>query len=476
MKKFSVLGLAVPFILLFCLDSVHSKELISTTENQKEIALTVYNSNLGLVKEIREISIPRGSVELKFMDVASQIKPTTVLVKSLNHPNSFDLLEQNYEYDLLSPEKLLQKYVGEKLKVVFRNSTNLAEKEVDATLLSANQGYIFQVGKEIRIDKPDSYILPRIPENLISKPTLVWLIDSSAQQSHQIEASYLTNGINWSADYVALLNKDDSSCDLSGWVTVNNSSGAIYKNAKLKLVAGDINRVSEDRDMSFALSEMAAAPRAMKKEAFKEEGLFEYHMYTLDGRTTVKNNETKQITLLNVSSIPVKKEFLYFGNSSYFRSSYGYTMENQKIGTYVEIDNTKKNKLGIPLPKGILRAYKADSEGNLQFIGEDSIDHTPKDEKFKIKLGDAFDIVGERKQTEYRAISDRKYSVAWQITVKNHKEEDIAVGVVEPIWGDWKVIEKSHPFTKVDARTLRFDIKVPKNGKTDLTYKVEVKW
>jgi len=471
MKRFFFISLFFMFSTMFT--SSYAKEVTSTIDNQKDIAVTVYNSNIALVKDVREIKLPKGNVALKFMDVASRIKPTTVLIKSLNNPNAIDILEQNYEYDLLNPQKLLDKFVGKKLKIVFKNRNKNVEKELEATLLSNNQGPIFKIGKQIRIDHPDAYIFPKIPKNLISKPTLIWLLDNGAS-SHKLEATYLTDGVNWNADYVALLNKDDSKCDLSGWVTVDNKSGTAYKRAKLKLVAGDVHRVREAKMVHYAME----APTSKRKadSQFKEEGLFEYHMYTLQRRSTLKNNETKQINLLNVSSIPVKKEFLYFGSAHFMRSSYGEVIRNQKVGTYVEIKNSKKNKLGLPLPKGIIRAYKADKGGSLQFIGEDRIDHTPKDEKFKIKLGDAFDIVGERKQTEYKRLSRSKYSIGWSITIRNHKEEDITVGITEPMWGQWKVTQKSHKFRKLDAHTIRFDVKVPKNGKTVVNYKVTVKW
>ena len=475
---FSLTYLLVLSLSLNAKESTNAKvtERNSTLDDQKEIAVTVYNSNIALVKDVREVQLPKGELDLKFMDVAARIKPSTVLIKSINYPDSLQILEQNYEYDLLNPQKLLDKFVGEKIKLIFKNRAALSEKEVEATLLSNNSGPIFQIDKEIRIDTPDAYVLPKIPENLISKPTLVWKLENESTKPHSLEASYLTDGINWNADYIANLNKDDSSCDLSGWVTINNQSGTVYKNAQIKLVAGDLNRVQEPQMMKMDYAFEAKASGARMAPQFKEEGLFEYHMYSLGRKTTVKDNESKQISLLNVSTIPVKKEFLYYGNSSYFRSSYGEVMQNQKIGTYVEIVNSKKNRLGMPLPKGTVRAYKADSEGNLQFIGEDSIDHTPKDEKIRIKLGDAFDIVGERKQTEFKLASPNKYQVGWHIVIKNHKDEDITVGVVEPIWGDWEVTEKNHEFQKIDAHTLRFDIKVPKNGKADLDYKVQVRW
>jgi hypothetical protein len=451
-------------------------EALSTgLDDQIGMALTIYNVNLGLVKDQREISLTKGTGELRFMDVASQIIPTSVHIKSLIDPETLQILEQNYEYDLLNPQKLLDKYVGKEVKLYYKNPYTEREEIVTATLLSNNGGPIFKIGDEITFGHPGRIIFPEIPENLISKPTLVWLINNTLSHPQKVEASYLTNGINWRADYVVTLNDRDDKADLSGWVTIDNKSGATYKNAKLKLVAGDVNRVKDEyeyRDKMLRVAEIAAAKSAGPQ--FKEDEFFEYHIYTLQRSATIKENQTKQISLLTSDNIPVKKDLIYYGARYYYYNQQGEAISNQKIGIFVEIANKQENNLGIPLPKGTVRVYKHDKEGSLQFVGEDLIDHTPKDEKIRIKLGDAFDIVGSRKQTDWKKITYDTYEASFEISLRNHKKEDVVVNVIEPIPGDWKILNSSHDYKKTEAHTAEFNISVPKDKEIKLTYRVRM--
>lgn len=451
--------------------------ILSTGLNdQTGAAVTIYNVNLGLVKDQREIKLKEGTGELRFMDVASQIIPASVHIKSLINANSLQVLEQNYEYDLLNPQKLLDKYVGKDVKLYYKNPYSEREEIVTATLLSNNGGPIFRIGDEITFGHPGRIIFPEVPENLISKPTLVWLIENNLSSVQKVEASYLTNGINWRSDYVVTLNDKDDMADLSGWVTIENRSGATYKDAKLKLVAGDVNRVKDEHeynDKMLRAAEMAAKPSAQQ---FKEEEFFEYHIYTLDRPSTIKENQTKQISLVNAGNIPVKKELLYYGARYYYYNHYGDTITNQKVGVFVEIENKKEHNLGIPLPKGTIRVYKHDKEQSLQFVGEDSIDHTPKDEKFRIKLGDAFDVVGSRKQTDWKKIASDTYEAAFEISIRNHKKEDVVIRVVEPIPGDWTMLSSSQKYEKTEAFTAEFKTTVPKDKETKITYRVRMRF
>ena len=450
------------------------KVLSTGLEDQTRMAVTIYNVNLGLVKDQREIKLTKGTGELRFMDVASQIIPTSVHIKSLIDPGSLLILEQNYEYDLLNPQKLLDKYVGKEVKLYYKNPYTEREEMVTATLLSNNGGPIFKIGDEITFGHPGRIIFPEVPENLISKPTLVWLIDNTLSSHQKVEASYLTNGINWRADYVVTLNDKDDMADLSGWVTIDNRSGTTYRNANLKLVAGDVNRVKDEYEYRGKMLQVAEA--AAKTPQFKEDEFFEYHIYTLQRPATIKENQTKQISLINADTIPVKKELLYYGARYYYYNQHGETITNQKVGVFVEIENKEKNNLGIPLPKGTIRVYKHDKEGSLQFVGEDSIDHTPKDEKIRIKLGDAFDVVGSRKQTEWKKIAYDTYEASFEISLRNHKKEDVIVKVVEPIPGDWKILSSSHEYQKTEAFTAEFNIPVPKDKETKLTYRVRMRF
>ncbi len=449
---------------------------VSTLDNQSQVSVTIYNSNLGLVKDVREIDLTDGERELRFMDVASEIIPTTVHVKSLTDAQGFDVLEQNYEYDLISPEKLMEKYVGKEVKILDKNYYTSQEELVSATLLSTNGSPVYQVGDEIHVGLPGRVILPQLPENLLSKPTLVWLLRAGKAGKQKIEASYLTNQITWQADYIVVLNAEDTQADLTGWVSIDNKSGATYKNATLKLVAGDVHRVQPKvaYERTMAMDVAAAAPAAPQ---FREEGFFEYHLYTLNRPATVKSNQTKQMELLSAVNIPVTKRLTLQGQPSYFTSVFSPDDElpPQKVSVTVEIENTPKNNLGMPLPKGTLRAYKTDTDGNLQFIGEDSIDHTAKDELVKVKMGEAFDVIGRRKQTDFKRISRTVTEVSWEIALRNHKQEPVVVRVNEPLAGDWEVLSSSQKYEKADAHTLRFDVSVPKDDETKLMYRVRVK-
>jgi len=455
---------------------VKNTESLSTgIEDQTGVAVTIYNVNLGLVKDQRSLKLSRGMGELKFMDVASQIIPTSVHIKSLVNADSLQILEQNYEYDLLNPQKLMDKYVGKEVKLYQKNPYTEREEIVTATLLSNNGGPIFKIGDEITFGHPGRIIFPGVPESLISKPTLVWLIENSLSSLQKVEASYLTNGINWRSDYVVTLNDTDDRADLSGWVTIDNRSGTTYKDAKIKLVAGDVNRAKDEMEYKKGL--MRAAEAAAKPAAqFREEEFFEYHIYTLQRQATIKDNQTKQISLVNADDIPVKKELVYYGAQYYYRSTYGEKISNQKIGVFVEIANTKDHNLGIPLPKGTVRVYEKDSEGSLQFVGEDSIDHTPKDEKVRVKLGDAFDVVGSRKQTDWKKIASDTYEAAFEISLRNHKKENVVVKVIEPIPGDWTMLSSSHEHKKTEAFTAEFNIPVEKDKETKLTYRVRMRF
>jgi len=442
-----------------------------TRDDQREVMVTIYNGNLGLVKDLRDARLPTGVNEVQFMDVAAGIDPTTVHLKSLTDAAGLKILEQNYEYDLLTSEKLMEKYVGRKVRLYQGDGTFH-----EATLLSTN-GPIFEINGQIHMGHYGRLVLPSLPENLVAKPTLVWLLRNQTARSQRVEASYLTSGITWKADYVMVLNAADSLSDLTGWVTVDNRSGATYGNAALKLVAGDVNRAPEPRrDMrALEMAAKAASPAAASRD-FASEGFFEYHLYTLDGRTTIKNNQTKQLSLLAASEVPTTKELIYYGAQEYYRNSYGVPISNQKVAVYLEIKNSKENRLGLPLPKGKVRVYKADRSGSQQFIGEDWIDHTPKDEKVKIKMGNAFDLVGERTQKDFRKLGSGLYEVEWEISLRNHKDAPQTVTVIEPVPGDWQVLHSSHAYEKIEAHTLKYQIPVPKDGATKVAYRVRIRF
>jgi hypothetical protein len=452
----------------------------STIEDQKSVAITVYNSNIGLVKDTRALRLPRNSSQLRFMDVAQQINPTTVHIKSVTAPNALNVIEQSYEYDLLNPQKLLDKYVGQELTLVLRTLENNTERLVPtrATLLSNNSGQVWQVGGQIVINPTNvaEMRFDRLPQDLIAKPTLVWTINNTGAENHTVEASYLTQGIGWRADYVVVVNQNDTKADLNGWVTINNNSGTAYRNAELKLVAGDVSRVREAQEFAKTDRMIQAAPAAPQPQ-FQEQAFFEYHLYSLQRPTTMKNNETKQINLLSAANFNVRKDLVLNGQPFYFQ---GYNNPGEpikeKVGVFIEFKNSKENNLGQPLPAGIVRVYKADQTGAQQFIGENRIDHTPKDESVRVKLGDAFDVVAERKQTDYKTIARRVFEYAYEIKIRNHKEEAVTVIVNEPIGGDWEMVNSTFPAEKTAAFAARFNVPVAKDGEAVLSYRVRIKY
>lgn len=445
----------------------------SALADRTDVAVTVYNNGLALVRDTRKLILPPGEVSLEFGDVAQQIRPETVSLKSLTDPAALAIIEQNYAYDLMSPSKLMEKYVGKDVRLV-NFSSEVGFQEKDAKLLSVNEGAIYQADGEIYLGHPGTVVLPEIPANLIARPALIWLLANQGTD-HQVEVTYLTGGIGWKADYVITLARDEKSMGLEGWVTLNNQSGATYDNAQLKLVAGEVNIVPqaapEEAVMALGYADMdGAMPAPMREEAFAE-----YHLYTLPRRTTIKENESKQVSLLSGESIAVEKVYEYRGQADFYSRPIP-ELKDQKVGVFLKFRNEEGNGLGIPLPAGTMRVYQEDSEGMLQFSGEDRLEHTPKDEDVRLKLGNAFDITAERKQTDYRQISDRVFENSFEIKIRNHKEMDIVVDVIEPMTDDWEILEKSHDFEKRDARTAVFKLPVPKDGEVILTYRVRVRY
>ncbi len=461
--------------------STHEGEHRSTLEDQSEVAVTIYNDQLALVKDLRTIRLDSGFNKLAFREVSAQMRPETALLRSLNYPDGFRLIEQNFDFDLLTPQKLLEKYVGKKVKVVKTHPTTGKEKLLDAVVLSVNNGVVLRIGNRIETGVPGRIVFDEVPGNLRDRPTLVMQLNSATSKAQQLQLSYLTGGLSWRADYVAELDESDEFVDLTGWVTLTNQSGATYKNAKLQLVAGDVNRVQNGFKEAKRRFEMLAEESMAADADMVEEALFEYHLYTLQRPTTIKENQTKQVSLLSATKIPVKKEFLLKGQNYYYQSSYGSIGQKMKVGVFVEFNNDKESNLGMPLPKGVVRVYKNDQSGNAQFVGEDRIDHTPKNEEVRLKLGDAFDVTADKKQTHFKkahAIGkyNYAYTASFQIDLKNAKNQEVEVVVQEPIPGDWKMKKQSHEHEKVASGTAEWRIKVPAEGKTTLTYEVLIRY
>lgn len=452
-------------------------EIRSTLQDQQDVAVTIYNEDLALVKDQRKVKLKQGLNNLALRDVSAQIRPETALLRSLN--GSLSVLEQNFDFDLLTPQKLLEKFVGKQVSIIKTNAAGVETSE-SAEVLSANNGVVLKIGNRIETGVPGRISYSDVPTNLRDRPTLIVQLQNKLVNDQNIELSYLTGGLAWKADYVAELGANEDKLDLSGWVTLTNTSGTTYRNAKLQLVAGDVNRVQEHmRPMAKTLRMEAMADAVASPMA--EESLLEYHLYSLDHPTTIAENQSKQVALLSASNVPTKKELVLRGSDYYYQSSYGDLGQKLKVGVFVEFVNKESSKLGLPLPRGIIRVYKKDSAGNAQFVGEDQIDHTPKNDSVRLKLGDAFDVTADKKQTDFKKLpnpakGNMMFESAYEIILKNAKKEAVTVNVLEPIPADWKMIKSSHTYEKLSSNTAGWKIEIPAESKTVLNYRVQVKY
>ena len=348
------------------------------------------------------------------------------------------------------------------------------QEEVKARLLSCNNAPVWQIGKEIVTGMYSDHIrFPELPENLYTRPTLIWTLDNSGAARHRVEASYLAGKLAWNADYVLTVGRDDKAADLDGWVTLSNGSGTSFRNAKLQLVAGDLNRVRQvvARMEADAMRKMVPESRpAMSQESFSD-----YHLYTLGRKTTINNNETKQVSMLTGTGVPVRKRYVVDGQEFYYRNAHhpGAPIKDV-VQVYYQFKNEEQAGLGMPMPAGTVRVYQADSKGGTQFVGEDRIDHTPKDETLKIKIGNAFDVVCERNQIDWEKIAANVYEVEYEVTLRNHKTAPISVEVNEPIGGTWRMLRSSYEWTKTAAWAAQFTVPVAADGTAVLKYRVRV--
>jgi hypothetical protein len=433
-----------------------TEEVRSTLADQQEVAVTIYNENLALIKDQRKLQLKPGASALAFRDVSARMRPETALLRSISAPGSLSVLEQNFDFDLLTPQKLLEKYVGRSVSIIRTNPATGLETTEQAQVLSANSGVVLKIGERIETGIPGRIVYSDVPANLRDRPTLVMSLDNTSSARQDVELSYLTAGLAWKADYVVELN------------------------ARLQLVAGDVNQVTPV--MQGQMRTLAApAPAAKARNEMAEESLFEYHLYTLNRPTTIAESQTKQVALLSASGVPARKELLLKGNDYYYQSSYGELGQKIKVGVFVEFDNKESAHLGMPLPKGIIRVYKKDKAGNAQFVGEDRVDHTPKNEKVRLKLGDAFDVTADKKQTDFKKVSgtgkyNYQFESAYEVVLKNAKKEAVTVTVQEPMPGDWQVLSESHPHTKGSSNTAVWKISVPPESSNTLVYRSLVRY
>ncbi len=474
-KSFSLIGLpvlAVLMIVMLCVPggTIAGSHVETTAEDQVKVAITIYNDGTGLVKDTRELDLPNGEFDLIFMDVASSMDPTSVHFVNNTRPDSLAILEQNYEYDLVSTAALYRRHIDKPVTVRTEDG-----RTISGTLLAYDGNLVVQAPDGIIIvNNPIEVEFEKLPEGLITRPTLRWSLISNRSGTSECEMSYLTSGLGWSANYVAVVGQNDDTLDLSGWVTINNNSGTAYYDAELKLVAGEVNRVHEYEEEYMMFDAICAAEGDDEEyKGFEDESFFEYHLYTLQRPATVMNNQQKQISLLEGEGIDVEKIFVFDPGYAYYGR--GDTVEGD-IEVRLNFMNSEDNGLGIPIPKGILRVYKDDSSGALQFIGEDSVDHTPKDEEIEIFLGEAFDIVGERVVKDRREIRYDCWEYDVEVTIRNHKDERVVITYWDHVWGDWEVRSTTLDFIQKDASTAEFLIPVDADGETVLKYTIRREW
>lgn len=482
-------SLCVIFFAGSCLFAVSAKQPVA---EENSVAVTVYNDNFAVVKERRPIAFDKGLNTIRFTDVASAIEPASVSFQCLSAPGQISVLEQNYEYDLVGTQSLLNRYLDKTVKISIKGSGADAGKDISGTLLAARDNNLIIKNTSgsleiISMNSIQNISLDQLPENLVTKPTLIWLAQSALAGREQCQVTYTTDSIGWGADYSAILNAAENGLDMSGWVTIDNKSGATYKDATIKLIAGDVRRVLPPQPV---MMEMAYRSKAMAEPGFEEKSFMEYHLYTLQRKSTINNNQVKQIEFITPAvNVPAKKVYLYERQK-----------KADKVQVKFEFENKKENGLGIALPKGKVRVFKRDTDDTLapletdhpkrpsditdalsltglEFVGEDLIDHTPKDEKISLYIGDAFDIAVEYKLLDSRVATRMRWE-KHSIELRNRKDTAVAVFVDEkfPAWVNWVIENSTNPYVKKDASTARFTVELAADSNATIEYAVTQKW
>ncbi|OPX40055.1 MAG: hypothetical protein B1H13_08400 [Desulfobacteraceae bacterium 4484_190.3] len=468
MKIFRTTASALLVILLFASIGFAARD---------GLQVTIYNDNRALVNDHRVIPLKKGLNEIKLTDVSARIDPTSVHVAWLTDPEGTRVLEQSFEYDLVSTSRLLEKYLDRQIKVVARDGT-----AYKGTLIGITGGVIIRNATGGTTALKNEYLreitFPSLPNGLITRPTLMWLVDAAKSGKHKTELIYLTEGLNWHAEYILSLSKAGKNADLSSWITLDNRTGMTFTDAHTKLVAGSLHRAPPPR--------RSAPYQALRKEAgtvtesqVQPRSLFEYHLYDIKRPFTLRNNENKQIQFLTGHQIPVIKRFVLDNGRSYTGSPDN--RQKGKAEVQILFVNNRKSGLGIPLPAGICRIFKSDVDESRQLIGEDRIKHTSTDERVILTAGKAFDVVGERVKTSQKVLGKRSRKETWRIEVRNHKREKVPVHVVERLnrsgsRTEWEIVSESRHHTKKSANAVEYLVKVPAEGKTEITYSVIFRW
>jgi hypothetical protein len=448
-------------------------ERTTTVADRQLINVTVYNAGIALIHDRRVVHLDEGLNRIAWRDVSANMDATSALLEPVGGTNTIAVREQNFDYDLLDPQTLLQKYVGREVTVVHeaRFAGDRDTRET-ARLLSVNGGIVLQYKDGIETGVRGHLLLPDAGGEFRDRPTLVLDLDSAQAASETLDLSYLTSGMTWRADYVGRVSSSGSRLALTGLVTLSNTSGESYDNARLQLVAGNVNVAQPPGTEVYAASSMA---RAGVTQNVQQENYFEYHLYTLGRSTNILNNQTKQLTLLTASEIPIRETLELRGSPDYYRSAEPDIGDKLPVGAYVSFEN-RGGQLGIPLPGGIVRLYKSDSRGNSQFLGSDTIDHTPKNETIRLHLGDSFDVTARKMQTDFHMSGPCTSDSSYRIGLSNAKTEPQSVLVVEPIPGDWQITAESLAHTKSSASTASWNVRIPAGSRTTLTYTARVNW
>jgi len=470
MKKL-LSGLGLLLSMSTGLSAEPAQEVISVATDREATALTIYNDDLALVKERRRIALPAGLVRLSLREVSARLRPETVLLRPLSGP-PISLVEQNFDFDLLTPAKLLEKYVGREVTVIRSHPSTGEDTREKATVLAANDGVVLRFADRVETGIPGRIAFGGVPPDLRDRPTLSILLES-AGGNLPLELSYLAGGLSWSTDYVANLGADGKTMDLSGWVTLTNQSGTAYRDVTLQLVAGTLNRVSPPE---VAMVRALAAPAPPDRKAgVSQESLADYHLYSFGRPTSIADRQTKQLALLSASAVPLRRSYLLAGGNWYYRQRHGQIGQKLHPDSIIEFDN-RGGELGKPLPAGIIRVYGRDARGGAQFLGEDRIGHTAKGETLKIRLGEAFDITAERHQTAYRVLGEKMSESSYRIELRNAKDQAVTVQVREPVPGDWEITQESLRHRREPAGMATWEMTVPAGGAAVLDYTARIRW
>ncbi len=452
-------------------------EIVSSVSDRQGVALTVYSDDLALVRDVRQVRLERDANHMTWLEVAAQLRPETARLRNLSNPAGLRVREQIFDFDLLTPERLLERYVGREVSVIRTHPATGVESREKATVLASQGGPVLQFADRVETGLPGRLAFPSVPGTLHSKPALAVSLVNARAGTQRLELAYLTGGLSWRADYVAELNADGEHLALSGWVTLANQSGAAYRDARVQLVAGTPNRVADGARPQARAPMLLSAKGAESR--IEPEPLAGYHLYSLPQPTSLAENQTKQVAFMTANGVPARKEFLLQGADYYYAAQQAGPAQTTRVGMFLTFENRGAG-LAVPLPAGVVRVYQEDGRGDTQFVGEDRIGHTPKNETVRLKLGDAFDLTAERKQTAFeklpgRGRDDAVYESAHELVLKNAGGEAVTVTVREPLPGDWTMVSESHPHRRPDAGTAEWKVRVPGGGQTTLSYRVRVK-